>query len=208
MKKRLLLIISALIIASHPLPVLAVDAEDYEILLEDYNELKSKYKKLKKKYNELKAQYEGTEDQEGEEAGPSSDPEASEDTGEYIFETDGFTYKYLRSEIYQSNGTDFLVVHFNYLNESGKESNACGGATIRAFQNNVSAQTYTLIGSGIDDLNNGYTAVRSGGNIDFALGFEIKSMDDVIISMSPYFRTETAYEFVIHLPGMETELLN
>ena len=213
MKKRLLLVLSAVLIAMHPLPILAADAEDYEILREEYNELKSKYKKLKKKYNALKEKYEGTE--ETQEDAPIIEEIAKDQDagpiGSYVYEdSKGYTYTYLRSEIVPHNDENHLVVYFNFDNHSGKEVMPILASSIDGYQNYVELDTFALYGSGIKELATASTNIRSGGNIDFAYSFKLQDMSDVTISLSPLFNfggTEP-YEFVIHLPGLEVDPLS
>lgn len=212
MKKRLLLVLSAVLIAMHPLSILAADAEDYEILQEEYNELKSKYKKLKRKYNALKEKYEGSEERDQNQEEPpiieeSPNPVPEE---EYVYETNGLTFTYLRSELFSRNGQDFIIVYFNFANNSGKENTAQMGASIKAFQNNIDTDRTFMYDIGINELELATTQIRSGGNADIAFAYKISGMSDVVISMGPLFNFsgEKKYEFVIHLPGMETELLS
>lgn len=167
MKKKTLFMIPAIALTAFSMNAYAADIENMTL-----EELKAAYMELEAKYNELAAGESSSEDTEG----------SGED---FVYSCEGFTYKYLKNEIKNIDGIDYLYVFFDYTNDSGETSVPYYSLTVSAFQEGIEMTPYASFDEGIPEADKAFKEIKTGTTTDIALKYELYSDAPVSLEISP-----------------------
>lgn len=101
----------------------------------------------------------------------------------------GCSLKYKRSELGKDyKNEDCVILYFDYLNESGKSTDAGSCFIVKVFQHDKEVDTASISPSENEAIKNRNTEVRSGAAImEVAYAFKISDMTDIIVELSPIF---------------------
>lgn len=168
MKRKNFIGILALSLSMFPLTSYAADIDSMTL-----DELKEAYLVLEEKYNTLLKNSE------------TEMPESSD--SEFIYSAEGFTYKYLKNEVLNIDGTDYVYVFFEYTNDSGETAMPYYSLSVQAFQGGIQIDPYMSFDESIKEAEIAYKDIKTGTTTDVAFKFEITDDSPVSIEVSPMF---------------------
>lgn len=182
-KKNLLALVAALCISTGSVSYAAdIDSMTLE-------ELKTAYMDLEEKYNALLASI------EAENTDQNSD-------SDFVYSAEGFTYKYLKNEVKNVDGEDYVYVFFEYTNDSGETATPYYSLAVQAFQNGIQINSYMSYGEGIPEAETAFKEIKTGTTTEIALKFELSDDSPVSLEISPMFVIGDAeigeYEFELN----------
>ena len=97
----------------------------------------------------------------------------------FTYEANGHTYTYLKHEVAEHNGEEYVVFYFDYTNDSEETSYCYQEISVEAFQDGVELTGYNWLDN--EFMANTMKKVQTGTTIEIALGFEISSMNDITL---------------------------
>lgn len=168
MKKRILNLILAGAIVFSPL---YASAESTDISGMTLDELQKAYVELEAKYNSLLEKSGETE---------------IETVSDFEYEADGHTFKYLKNEVAEKDGEEFVYVFFEYTNDSGESTTPYYALSVNAYQNGVQIDPYISYDEPFEEADTAYKDIKSGTTVDIALKFLLSDDSPVSIEISPY----------------------
>lgn len=165
MKKKIVaVLVSGILTLSCITPVFA-DAKDDKIA-----ELEAKVKDLEAQIKELKGE----------------DKEKSDSKTDFSYEQDGYTFKFLKYQVVDSESQGkVLYIFYNFTNNSGQTIEAANALISKAFQNGVELTTSFPDSEPIEEYNNTYKSVQDGGSLDVAFMYQLADNSDVSIEITP-----------------------
>lgn len=108
---------------------------------------------------------------------------------DFLYEQNGYTYKYLKSEVVNdSSWGKSVYVYFEFTNKSGQTCQPASALTITAFQNGVELD-YVMPGyeNIPEESNNAYKQVQDGTTLNIALLYVLSDDSDVSLEIKPAF---------------------
>lgn len=157
----LILLSTALMLSSMPVYAADIDSMTFE-------ELKEAYLELEEKYNSLIGEETSNTESDG-----------------FSYSAEGFTYKYLKNEVKNIDGTDYVFVFFEYTNDSGESSIPCYSLTVTAFQNGIEIDSFMSMSDGIPEAERAFKEIKNGTTTDIALKFELSDDSPIELEISP-----------------------
>ena len=146
-------------------------AQDVDISNMTLEELQQAYLELQQKYDELLSK-----------SSVSSEPETDYD---FEYSAEGFTYKYLKNEVKNIGGSNYVFVFFEYTNNSNDTAIPYYSLVVSAFQNGVEISSYMSIDDGVPEADVAYKEVKSGTTTNVAFKFELSDESPVSIEIQP-----------------------
>ena len=126
------------------------------------------------------------EEAETETAPQTKEAEVSETSCTF----NGFTFEYLSNELYTRDDGEYVILHFNYTNNSGQTSTPYYSLNVNAFQNGVRLQSSMLFQSGIEAVELAFTEIQDGTTVEIGIPFQVKDHSDISMEIGPMMRTE------------------
>ena len=188
MKKLIIVSVAALLMAS---PAFAEE--------ERIAELESEVSALQEEIADIKENY-VTKDEIAElveafAGGLSLIPESQEEVQEEVqedapedentYSAEGYTFTYLKNEIYNGSDGEYALVYYEFTNDSGKTVSPSWSLTTKAFQNGIQLQGAYLFGTDIKELELADTQIRSGTTVTVAFAYKIEDHSNLILEISP-----------------------
>lgn len=170
----------------------------YEELLNRVDALESEVADMKENYVSkdefaefVKSMFGGFTPTEEEEAETETAPQTEEAEGSETSCTfNGFTFEYLSNELITKDDGEYVILYFNYTNNSGQTSTPYYSLGVAAFQNGIRLQSYMFLHSENEALDLAYTEIQDGTTVEIGIPFQVKDHSDVSIEIGPMMRTE------------------
>lgn len=97
--------------------------------------------------------------------------------GGFTYEAEGHSYTYLKHEVTEHNGEDYVVFYFDYTNNSGETAYCDSVVSTEVFQDGVQLTGYSWIGN--EAMENKMKKVQSGASLEIAQGYKLTSKNDI-----------------------------
>lgn len=160
----------ASLICCQSLPVYATDIDNMTL-----DELKTAYLELEEKYNALLGQSELTEQEQVSDS-------------EFVYSTDDYTYKFLKHEVRTSDDKDYLIIYFDFTNNSGHSTMPFySDLNVKAFQNGVSltqcmSNTYS---DTVPEEDIAFKNIQDGTTVTIALRYILSDNSAISLEINP-----------------------
>ena len=106
---------------------------------------------------------------------------SSDEAEGFTYEVEGQSYTYLRHEVTDHKGEEYVVFYFEYTNDSGETSSCDRYIHLQVFQDGLELTGTRWIGN--EAMENSMKKVQTGTTIEVAFGFKITSKNDVTLDI-------------------------